>query len=250
MTTLAPTLAAISAGAVFMGANTYIGNAPNFMVKAIAEDRGVRMPSFFGYMAWSGGILRAAVRADDVDLVPLKRKDDRWPATRFWSPARCSRRRRRSSARALRGRDQRRRRSLAAARADPHGCRARPAPSSPAASASMPSCSTPTRSCARCATWPSATTTSTSPACTARGVLVTNTPDVLTETTADFGFALMMAAARRITESEHFLRARRVEQVVLRHVRRHRRARRDARHPRHGPHRAGASRGAARSASA
>lgn len=43
-------------------------------------------------------------------------------------------------------------------------------------------------------------------ACTQRGVLVTNTPDVLTETTADFGFALMMAAARRITESEHFLR--------------------------------------------
>jgi gluconate 2-dehydrogenase len=43
-------------------------------------------------------------------------------------------------------------------------------------------------------------------ACTARGVLCTNTPDVLTETTADFGFALMMAAARRITESEHFLR--------------------------------------------
>ncbi|MBK7262417.1 MAG: D-glycerate dehydrogenase [Rubrivivax sp.] len=44
------------------------------------------------------------------------------------------------------------------------------------------------------------------PACTARGVLATNTPDVLTETTADFGFALMMAAARRICESEHFLR--------------------------------------------
>jgi len=57
MTQLAPTLAAISAGAVFMGANTYIGNAPNLMVKAIAEDRGVKMPSFFGYMAWSGGIL-------------------------------------------------------------------------------------------------------------------------------------------------------------------------------------------------
>jgi Na+/H+ antiporter NhaD/arsenite permease-like protein len=57
MSTLAPTLAAISAGAVFMGANTYIGNAPNLMVKAIAEDRGVRMPSFFGYMAWSGGVL-------------------------------------------------------------------------------------------------------------------------------------------------------------------------------------------------
>ena len=57
MTTYAPTLAAISAGAVFMGANSYIGNAPNLMVKAIAEDRGVRMPSFFGYMLWSGGIL-------------------------------------------------------------------------------------------------------------------------------------------------------------------------------------------------
>jgi len=57
MTTGAAALAAISAGSVFMSANTYIGNAPNFMVKAIAEDRGVRMPSFFGYMAWSGCIL-------------------------------------------------------------------------------------------------------------------------------------------------------------------------------------------------
>ena len=57
MTTFATTLAAISAGAVFMGANTYIGNAPNLMVKAIAEDRGVKMPSFFGYMLWSGGVL-------------------------------------------------------------------------------------------------------------------------------------------------------------------------------------------------
>ena len=51
------TLAAISAGAVFMGANSYIGNAPNFMVRSIAESDGVRMPSFFGYMAWSVGIL-------------------------------------------------------------------------------------------------------------------------------------------------------------------------------------------------
>ena len=50
---MASTLLAISAGAVFMGANTYIGNAPNFMVRAIAEERGVRMPSFFGYMGWS-----------------------------------------------------------------------------------------------------------------------------------------------------------------------------------------------------
>lgn len=51
------TLAAISAGAVFMGANSYIGNAPNFMVRSIAEFNGVRMPSFFGYMVWSVGIL-------------------------------------------------------------------------------------------------------------------------------------------------------------------------------------------------
>jgi Na+/H+ antiporter NhaD/arsenite permease-like protein len=57
MTTLAPTLAAISAGSVFMGANTYIGNAPNLMVKAIAEERGVKMPGFFGYMAWSCAVL-------------------------------------------------------------------------------------------------------------------------------------------------------------------------------------------------
>jgi Na+/H+ antiporter NhaD/arsenite permease-like protein len=50
-------LAAISCGAVFMGANTYIGNGPNFMVKAIAEENGVTMPSFFGYMLYSVGIL-------------------------------------------------------------------------------------------------------------------------------------------------------------------------------------------------
>jgi Na+/H+ antiporter NhaD/arsenite permease-like protein len=50
-------LAAISCGSVFMGANTYIGNGPNFMVKAIAEENGVKMPSFFGYMAYSVGIL-------------------------------------------------------------------------------------------------------------------------------------------------------------------------------------------------
>jgi Na+/H+ antiporter NhaD/arsenite permease-like protein len=53
----APLLAAISAGSVLMGANTYIGNGPNFMVKAIAEQGGVRMPGFFGYMAWSGAVL-------------------------------------------------------------------------------------------------------------------------------------------------------------------------------------------------
>ncbi|WMY09989.1 sodium:proton antiporter [Paraburkholderia phenoliruptrix] len=57
MTAGATTLAAISAGAVFMGANSYIGNAPNFMVKAIAESRGVRMPGFFAYLGWSGAVL-------------------------------------------------------------------------------------------------------------------------------------------------------------------------------------------------
>jgi Na+/H+ antiporter NhaD/arsenite permease-like protein len=54
---LAATLAAISTGAVFMGANTYIGNAPNYMVYAIARSAGVKMPGFVGYMAWSGAIL-------------------------------------------------------------------------------------------------------------------------------------------------------------------------------------------------
>lgn len=51
------TLLAVSTGAVFMGAMTYIGNAPNFMVRSIAETRGVRMPGFFGFMLWSGAVL-------------------------------------------------------------------------------------------------------------------------------------------------------------------------------------------------
>jgi Na+/H+ antiporter NhaD/arsenite permease-like protein len=50
-------LTAISCGAVFMGANSYIGNAPNFMVKAMSDENGIRMPSFFGYLVWSFGIL-------------------------------------------------------------------------------------------------------------------------------------------------------------------------------------------------
>jgi hypothetical protein len=54
---LAPTLAAISLGAVFMGALTYVGNAPNFMVYAIARRAGVNMPGFFGYMLWSAALL-------------------------------------------------------------------------------------------------------------------------------------------------------------------------------------------------
>ncbi len=54
---LAGTLAAISMGAVYMGALTYIGNAPNLIVRAIAEERGIKMPNFFGYMLWAGAIL-------------------------------------------------------------------------------------------------------------------------------------------------------------------------------------------------
>ncbi|WP_407181690.1 sodium:proton antiporter [Bradyrhizobium sp. STM 3562] len=54
---LSGTLAAISMGAVYMGALTYIGNAPNLMVAAIATERGIRMPGFFGYMLWAGAVL-------------------------------------------------------------------------------------------------------------------------------------------------------------------------------------------------
>ena len=54
---LATTLTAISMGSVFMGALTYIGNAPNFMIYAIATERGVKMPSFFGYLVWSCAVL-------------------------------------------------------------------------------------------------------------------------------------------------------------------------------------------------
>ena len=57
---LAGTLASISMGAVYMGALTYIGNAPNYMVYAIAQQNGVRMPNFFAYMLWAA-----------VALVPL-----------------------------------------------------------------------------------------------------------------------------------------------------------------------------------
>jgi Na+/H+ antiporter NhaD/arsenite permease-like protein len=50
-------LAAISMGAVYMGTLTYIGNAPSFMIYAIASERGIRMPSFFGFMVWSALVL-------------------------------------------------------------------------------------------------------------------------------------------------------------------------------------------------
>ena len=59
-------LTAISCGAVFMGANTYIGNAPNFMVKSIADENGIHMPSFFGYMGWSLAVLVPVFLLDTV----------------------------------------------------------------------------------------------------------------------------------------------------------------------------------------
>jgi hypothetical protein len=58
---LAPTLAAISMGAVYMGALTYLGNAPNFMIYVIASERGVKMPSLWGFMMWSGAVLLPVV---------------------------------------------------------------------------------------------------------------------------------------------------------------------------------------------
>ena len=65
-------LEAISAGAVFMGAITYIGNAPNFMVKSIAEENKIKMPSFFGYMAWSVSILVPVFILDTIVFFVLK----------------------------------------------------------------------------------------------------------------------------------------------------------------------------------
>jgi Na+/H+ antiporter NhaD/arsenite permease-like protein len=65
-------LEAISAGAVFMGANTYIGNAPNFMVKSIAEGNNIKMPSFFGYMAWSICILIPVFILDTIIFFVFK----------------------------------------------------------------------------------------------------------------------------------------------------------------------------------
>ena len=66
---LAGTLAAISLGAVYMGALTYIGNAPNFMVYAIARHNGINMPSFFGYMLWSVAVLVPVLAAVSLIFV-------------------------------------------------------------------------------------------------------------------------------------------------------------------------------------
>ncbi len=67
---LESTLLAISGGAVFFGALSYIGNAPNFMVKAIVEDSGVKMPSFFGYLAWATALLLPLFAAVTLLFLP------------------------------------------------------------------------------------------------------------------------------------------------------------------------------------
>ena len=69
MTKLSSTLAAISMGAVYMGALTYIGNAPNFMIYAIATERGIKMPSFFGYLVWSIVVLAPIFALDTYVFV-------------------------------------------------------------------------------------------------------------------------------------------------------------------------------------
>ena len=70
-------LEAISAGAMFMGAGSYIGNGPDFMVRSIAEARGVRMPGFFGYLACSGAVLVPVLVI--VTVVFFERTEDgRW----------------------------------------------------------------------------------------------------------------------------------------------------------------------------
>ena len=79
---LAATLAAISMGAVYMGALTYIGNAPNLMVYAIAVERGVKMPSFFGYMIWSALVLLPVLRHTQLSFWPRGPDSDRLLACR------------------------------------------------------------------------------------------------------------------------------------------------------------------------
>ena len=72
MNELSTTLLAISMGAVFMGAMTYIGNAPNFIVKSICEEQGVKMPSFGGYVVWTALLLLPVlVLAANVFLDPI-----------------------------------------------------------------------------------------------------------------------------------------------------------------------------------
>ena len=72
---LAGTLASISMGVVYMGGLTYIGNAPNFMVYAIAEERGVKMPNFFGYMLWASCLLPLLALLMFLPIAPILR----WP---------------------------------------------------------------------------------------------------------------------------------------------------------------------------
>ena len=79
-------LRGIALGAVFMGAMTYIGNGPNFMVKAIAEKSGVRMPSFFGYMAYSCVILLPILFVTQYQYLSAEQPKDKAAATAVVAP--------------------------------------------------------------------------------------------------------------------------------------------------------------------
>ena len=125
------------------------------------------------------------------------------------------------------------RRAARAASPTPRGC-CRCSPTG-----STPSCSTPRRSCARSPTTRSASTTSTSRPATARGIPVGNTPDVLTDATADLAWALMLAVARRIAEAAPGRARRQMAHVGAAGLGRRRRPRRHARRGRRGAHRPG-----------
>ncbi len=200
MTTGATTLAAISAGAVFMGANSYIGNAPNFMVKAIAESRGVAHAGILRVSGLVDGHPAALVPAHRMAVLLRRMTMKKVLVARPIFPdvierlqavfrSRCQSGRRRSPPTNSR-----------AAWPIKDGALLAGDPVAAKVLEGAPNLKVVSNMAVGYNNFDME-------ALNAHGVLGTNTPDVLNETTADFGWALMMAAARRIAESEHFLRA-------------------------------------------
>ncbi len=199
MTVDATTLAAISAGAVFMGANTYVGNAPNFMVKAIAESHGIHMLSFFGYLAWLC-----------IVFLPLFAVMG-WLFFQEWSmkkkvlvarptfPDVIERLQQHFDVDVNLG-DVLPQEEFARRLADRDGAFTAGEWVGEKELAGAPNLKVVANMAVGYDNFDMQ-------AFDKHGVLGTNTPNVLNETTADFGWALMMAAARRIAESEHYLRA-------------------------------------------
>jgi hypothetical protein len=205
---LAPTLAAISAGAVFMGANSYIGNAPNMMVKAIAETAAWPCPASSATWPGPGILIPLFIIMTFIWFKSVHRKKADTPmskpkilvaravfpeviarleqhfevesnqADETWSKAQLIERLKGKAGAFTTGGE----------RIDAEVLAACP-------------------DLKICANMAVGYNNFDLDAMTAAGVLATNAPDVLTETTADFGFALLMATARRVTESEHYLRA-------------------------------------------